>query len=156
MLPDGGSFEAVDIGAYTLPGTVSAVYRAENGGYVVKLDTKGYSSGMVVMCGISAEGKVVGTKLLSSSETPSIGGAAADVFSELVKGKDRDNILNVDTVSGATKTTEAYRAAVKDALETVAIIGLPMPQPTENTVSYSGKDERIGVDIAAINTKEGV
>ena len=45
VLPEGGSFENVDISAYTLPSTVSEVYRASAGGYVVKLTTSGYSSG---------------------------------------------------------------------------------------------------------------
>lgn len=123
VLPDGGSFEPVDIGAYTLPSTVSEVYRAKNGGYVVKLNTTGYASGMVLMCGISADGTVVGTKLIASGETPSIGGVAADTFSNTVIGKDLSGIDGVDTVSGATKTTAAYRAAVKDALNTVVILG---------------------------------
>ena len=123
VLPDGGSFEKVDISTYTLPSTVTEVYRAENGGYVVKLSTTGYSSGMVLMCGISADGTVVGSKIISSSETPSIGGVAADTFSTAVVGKDLTNVDSVDTVAGATKTTAAYRAAVKDALNTVVILG---------------------------------
>ena len=38
VLPDGGSFESVDLASYTLPATVSEVFRAENGGYVIKLN----------------------------------------------------------------------------------------------------------------------
>ena len=56
VLPEGKHFELVDISAYTLPSTVSEVYHAENGGYVVKLNTTGYSAGMVLMCGISPDG----------------------------------------------------------------------------------------------------
>ena len=123
VLPDGGSFESVDISAYTLPATVSQVYRAANGGYVIKLNTTGYASGMVLMCGIASDGRVVGTKLLASGETPSIGGAAAEAFAGTVLGKDVSTIDGVDTISGATKTTTAYRAAIKDALNTVIILG---------------------------------
>ena len=123
VLPDGGSFESVDISAYTLPATVSQVYRAANGGYVIKLNTTGYASGMVLMCGIASDGRVVGTKLLASGETPSIGGAAAETFAGTVLGKDIGTIDSVDTISGATKTTTAYRAAIKDALNTVIILG---------------------------------
>ena len=123
VLPDGGSFTLVDISGYTLPATVAEVYRAENGGYVVKLNTTGYSSGMVLMCGISADGTVVATKLIASQETPSIGGTAADIFAATVVGKNAGDIDGVDTISGATKTTAAYRAAVKDALNAVIIIG---------------------------------
>ena len=122
VLPDGENFESIDISKYELPESVSAVYRAKSGGYVVKLDTKGYATGMVILCGISGEGKIVGTKMVSSSETPSIGGKAADVFAKNVIGKDINNVSEVDTVAGATKTTEAYRTALKDALQTVADI----------------------------------
>ena len=58
VLPEGGSFEKLDISSYTLPSTVSEVYRAENGGYAIKLSTTGYASGMVLMCGIGADGTV--------------------------------------------------------------------------------------------------
>ncbi len=123
VLPDGGSFEQLDISSYTLPLTVSDVYLSENGGYAIKLSTTGYSTGMVIMCGISPDGKVVGTKLVSSSETPSIGGVAAEAYREKVIDKDISNIDGVDTVSGATKTTAAYRNAIKDALNSVIILG---------------------------------
>lgn len=123
VFPNGGSFETVDISSYTLPATVTQAYRAEKGGYVVKMTTTGYASGMVLMCGVSADGKIVGTKLISSGETPSIGGAAAGSFAEAVLGKDLDSIDGVDTVAGATKTTTAYRSAVKDALNAAVILG---------------------------------
>ena len=123
VLPGGGKFELLDISAYKLPATVSEVYRAENGGYVIKLTTTGYEAGMVLMCGIGADGTVVATKLVSSSETPTIGGVAADKFAPTVVGKDVTTIDGVDTVSGATKTTAAYRSAVKDALQVVEVLG---------------------------------
>ena len=120
---DGGSFELVDISAYTLPATVNEAYKASNGGYVIKLTTTGYSSGMVIMCGVDANGSVTGTKIISSNETPSIGGTAAETFAGSIVGKVLDSIDGVDTISGATKTTAAYRAAVKDALNAVVILG---------------------------------
>ena len=123
VLPDGGSFELMDISAYKLPATVSEVYRAENGGYVFKLTTSGYAAGMVLMCGVGTDSTVVGTKLISSNETPAIGGAAANTLAPALVGKDVTTIDGVDIVSGATKTTEGYRSAVKDALNAVVILG---------------------------------
>ena len=123
VLPDGGSFEKLDISAYELAPTVTEIYKAANGGYVVKLETTGYAKGMVIMCGVSADGRISGTKLVSSAETPSIGGEAAEALSAAIKGKWIGNIDGVDTVSGATKTTLAYRNAIKDALYAVAIVG---------------------------------
>lgn len=123
VLPDGGSFERADTTAYTLPATVSDVYLASSGGHVIRLTTTGYASGMVLMCGINPDGTVAGTTLIASSETPSIGGAAAESFAALLPGRSLADIDSADTVSGATKTTAAYRSAVRDALNTVVILG---------------------------------
>ena len=75
------------------------------------------------MCGIASDGTVVATKLIASAETPPIGGAAAESFAAAVAGKTVEDIDGVDTVAGATKTTAAYRAAVKDALNAAIILG---------------------------------
>lgn len=123
VLPDGGSFEKLDISTYTLPSTVVEAYKASAGGYVVRLTTTGYSSGLNIMCGISADGKVVGSTILTSAETPSIGGAAAVTMADALIGKDVEGVDGVDTIAGATKTTAAYRAAVKDALNAAIILG---------------------------------
>ena len=123
LLPDGGSFEEIDMSAYTLPATVTAVYKASNGGCVVKLATAGYAPNMVVMCAVNPDGTVAGSKILSSEETPSIGGAAATSFAPTVVGKTAEDIDTVEVISGATKTTAAYRSAVKDALNTALILG---------------------------------
>ncbi|MBQ7291082.1 MAG: FMN-binding protein [Clostridia bacterium] len=123
VLPDGKNFEKLDITTYSLPATVTEAYKAESGGYVLKLETSGYAAGLVIMCGVDAEGKVAGTVILSSGETPSIGGVAADTLAGALVGKDAAGIDGVDTISGATKTTGAYRAAVKDALNAAIILG---------------------------------
>ncbi len=123
VLPDGGSFTLADTAALTLPATVTEVYTAENGGTVVRLSTTGYASGMALMVGINPDGTVSGTKLIASQETPSIGGAAADTFSASVVGVDITTVEALDTISGATKTTAAYKNAVRDALNTVIILG---------------------------------
>lgn len=123
VLPDGGTFETADLSAYTLPATVTDVYLASNGGHVVRLSTTGYASGMVLMCGINPDGTVAGTKLIASQETPSIGGAAAETYAASVIGVDITTVEGLDTISGATKTTAAYKNAVRDALNTVIILG---------------------------------
>ena len=123
VLPDGGTFDTADLSAYTLPATVTEVYLASNGGHVVRLSTTGYASGMVLMCGINPDGTVSGTKLIASQETPSIGGAAAETYAASVVGVDITTVEGLDTISGATKTTAAYKNAVRDALNTVIILG---------------------------------
>jgi electron transport complex protein RnfG len=119
VMPDGKSFETVDISTYTLPSTVDEAFRAENGGYVFKLKTAGYSSGFVIMCGVNADGTVSGAVCLASTETLGY----EKTFGDLLAGKSSETIDEVDTVSGATKTTGAYRAAVKDALNAAIILG---------------------------------
>lgn len=119
VMPDGKDFEQVDLSSYTLPATVTEAYRESNGGYVITLTTTGYSSGMVIMCGVNADGTVSGALCLSSAETLGY----EKTFGENFTGVNRDTVANVDTISGATRTTSAYRAAVQDALNAAIILG---------------------------------
>ena len=123
VLPEGKSFDPVDIKAYTLPATVIEAYDAKEAGYVFKLSTTGYATGLVFMCGVSADGKVVGTKIITSSETPAIGGAALDTVAPNTVGKTLEDIDGVDTVAGATYSTAAFKNAIKDALNAAVILG---------------------------------
>lgn len=119
VLPAGDEFSPLNIESMGLDGRITAVYRAENGeGYVFKLTVKGYKSGMTLLCGVGADGKVDGAVCLSSSETMGHEKTYGDRFD----GKDISSVGGVDTVSGATKTTSAYREAVKLSLEAFNII----------------------------------
>lgn len=119
VMPEGEGFEKMDISTYELPATVTEVYKEKNGGYVVTLTTTGYGSGFVIMCGVSADGTVTGTVCLASTETLGY----EKTFGANFIGKDAAGVDATDTVSGATKTTQAYKNAVKDALNTAIILG---------------------------------
>ncbi|MBR6726404.1 MAG: FMN-binding protein [Clostridia bacterium] len=120
VLPEGKDFEQIVIEEHTLPATVNEVYReTSGGGYVVKLITSGYGSDLVIMCGVDANNVVRGAVCLSSNETL----GKEKFFGDNFKGKDAEGVDAVDTIGGATKTTEAYKNAVKDALNTVIILG---------------------------------
>jgi len=120
VMPGGKGFETMDTSGYALPATVSEVYRETAGqGYVIKLVTTGYGSDMVIMCGISSEGIVTGAVCLSSNETLS----KEKTYGENFVNKDAAAAEEVDTIGGATKTTAAYKNAVKDALNTGIILG---------------------------------
>ncbi len=119
VLPDGEGFEELNINDYELPETITKAYSEKNGGYVFELTTKGYSTDMVIMCGINADGAVVGATYLSGGETHSI----KETYGERFKGKTFDDVESVDTKSGSTLTTTAYKYAIKDALGAKAIIG---------------------------------
>ena len=120
IMPDGSGFEQIDTAEYTLPATVSEVYKETAGkGYVVKLVTAGYGTDMVIMCGVDANGIVTGAVCISSNETL----GKEKTYGESFGGKDAAGVDTVDTISGATKTTSAYKNAVKDALNTAIILG---------------------------------
>ena len=119
VMPEGEGFEKMDLTTYELPATVTEVYKEANGGYVVTLTTAGYGSGFVIMCGVSADGTVTGAVCLSSTETLGY----EKTFGEGFTGKDAAGVDAVDTISGATKTTNAYKNAIKDALNTAIILG---------------------------------
>lgn len=119
VMPGGEGFEKMDVSGYTLPATVSEVYSEASGGYVFQLTTTGYSSGLVILCGVNADGTISGATCLSSSETLGY----EKTFGENFIGKNMEGVDGVDTVSGATRTTGAYRDAMKDALNAAVILG---------------------------------
>ncbi len=120
VMPSGKDFERMDITAFTLPATVTEVHKERNGqGHVVKLVTAGYGTDMVVMCGVDANGVVTGAVCLSSNETLS----KEKTYGENFTNKDAAGVDAVDTITGATKTTEAYKNAIKDALNAAIILG---------------------------------
>ena len=119
VMPDGGSFEAVDLSEYELPASVTNAFKSENGGYVVQMNVTGYGSGMIIMCGVDANGIVTGAKCLSSTETLGY----EKTYGDSMTGLDAGGVDALDTIGGATKTTAAYKNAVKDALNSAIILG---------------------------------
>lgn len=76
---------------------------------------RGRGMGGDVVLGVKtdAAGKITAVRVIESFETPGIGSKALDVLpAEAVRTNGK-----VDTVSGATVTTEAFRAALQDALK---------------------------------------
>lgn len=120
VMPEGTGFEAADLSGYELPATVTEVHKETSGlGYVVKMTTKGYGSDFVIMCGVDADGTVTGAVCLSSTETL----GKEKEYGQNFTGKNAEGVEATDTVSGATLTTEAYKNAVKDAINTATILG---------------------------------
>lgn len=120
VMPNGKNFEKTDITNFTLPATISEVYKETEGqGYVIKLVTAGYGNDMVIMCGVGTDGVVTGAVCLSSNETL----GKEKTYGENFASKDAAGVDAVDTITGATKTTAAYKNAIKDALNSVTILG---------------------------------
>ena len=129
VLPEGGTFEEMEIADLGLPATVKAAHKASNGGYVIQIEWAGFNTGNVTMVGISADGKVVGTKCITVKDQG--GDNGKDSMKEIplmdanghFVGADLNTIEGVDLVAGVTTSSKAYRAAVKDALAAATILG---------------------------------
>ena len=120
VMPEGQGFEILDLAAFTLPSTVVEAYKeTSDKGYVVKLVTSGYGSNMTIMCGVDFNGVVTGAVCLSSNETL----GKEKTYGENFLNKDAAGVDGVDVIGGATKTTAAYKNAVKDAINSAIIFG---------------------------------
>lgn len=119
VFPSGEGFAQIDISEYELPSTITEAYSEKSGGYVFKIETAGYNSGFVIMCGVDANGAVTGATYIASSETL----GAEKGYGDTLVGSTKDTIDGVATVSGATKTTGAYKNAAKDAINASVILG---------------------------------
>ena len=119
VLPGATSFEDVDISGNSFAPTVKEIKKEKSGlGYAVKLETKGYATGMVIIVGVSADGVVTGATCISSNETWGL----EKVLGDEVTGTNIDTI--VDVRAGATsETVNGYRAAVKDAINVAILLG---------------------------------
>lgn len=121
VMPEGKNFEKMDIGGYGFPASITEVYAEDGGGHVFKLTGKGYSSGMIIMCGVNADGTISGVVCLSSGETLGY----EKTFGESFVGKDAAGVESVELIAGATKTTEGYKRVVRDALKAAEVFGIP-------------------------------
>ncbi len=120
VMPDAKGFKDVDISGKNLYPTVKEVKEETSGmGYAIKLETKGYDKGMILIVGVTTDGVVTGATCIDSNET---NGDEKSYGNNFV-GKDLAGAGAVDLISGSTMTTNAYRSAILDAINTVAILG---------------------------------
>ena len=117
VYPQSESFEEVDISSLGLPTEISAVYATNDGGYVFKASVKGYSTGLVIMCGIDAEGKITGTRYIESKETNGAEKILDGSFNGLTSGS-----ALPEFIKGSTRTSEAYRSAVELSFRSFEIL----------------------------------
>lgn len=116
VLPGADDFVQVEIAG--LPDAVKEVYAASNGvGYTFSLTTQGYGgkNTLKLAIGIDMDGNITGTKVLDHKETAGLGSKiTTDAFQGQFPGKDR-NLDGVDNISGATFSSNYFRAAIADA-----------------------------------------
>lgn len=88
--------------------TVTKAWYNEQGGYVMRVVTKGYKDGLELMLGISPDGKITGITHVASSETNS----AESKLNSFYVGKGNGSST---VVSGSTMTSDGYKNAVSSA-----------------------------------------
>lgn len=122
VMPDTEDFQLLSPLPSQLPATVKAIFRGENG-YVFRLETAGFSTGLVIVCGISDEGRITGVKTVSCNETDGYGKLCeTEAYTDQYKNAD-ETLSGVDGISGATKTSKAYRNAIADAFTALHVLG---------------------------------
>ena len=129
VLPQGG--ELSDAKAVEVGGQASEYYVSTSGSevqaYAVKSTVVGFGGPLTLMVGITPDGKVYNTSVLSHSETPGLGAKCTsdEHFYSQFKGLDpSEKILSVkkdggdiDAITASTITSRAYSLAVKNAVE---------------------------------------
>ena len=94
------------------------LYKETSGkGYVFRVESTGYKSGMVIMVGVDAEGKITGTKCISTQDTfnkePEINGK--------YDGQTLSDFAPY-MIGGATMTSTGYKDAVNAALQANVLV----------------------------------
>ena len=117
VMPDGTNFEEIDISTLGLPEAVTNAYKETSGkGYVFRVVSTGYKSGMVIMIGINAEGQITGSKCLETQDTFGKEPLIDNSYNGQTLGDFAPNMI-----AGATMTSNGYRDAVSNALQSFTL-----------------------------------
>ncbi len=108
---------------------ITEAYRADDKGYVVRVEESGFGGAIDMMVGVGTDGKVCGVSIISHSETASLGAnCVREDFRAQFVGKDgalavRKDGGEIEALTGATVTSRAVTAGVSLALEYVKEVG---------------------------------
>lgn len=98
---------------------IRSVHKAENG-YVIEVATQGYADEIVVLVGVSNDGKVKGLVVRESHETYGLGNNALFDWQYLAQYLNTQGDAqvgeNVDAITGATVTSKAITRCVNSAV----------------------------------------
>lgn len=124
VLTEADDFE--EITDVSFSDSVTEAYKATNGaGYVFMVNSKGYGGTIEFACGVRPDGTIESTQTLSHSETSGIGSRVVDnKSSERLKfdGKSAADYETVDSVSGATISSKAFKKAIAAAFEAYDLV----------------------------------
>ena len=125
VLPAADSFEQVEIAG--VPDSITGVFQAGNGaGFTFSITTQGYGgkNTLKMAVGIDTDGKITGVKVLSHKETAGLGSkiTADEGFYGQFPGLDAAGAAAADTISGATFSSNYYKAALADAFTAFELV----------------------------------
>ena len=119
VLKEAETFERIN--SLKLPdGAVEAYKGNDESGYAIIVKVKGYGGDMKLMCGIRHDGTMEGVKTLTHNETTGIGSRVVDnnsKYKESFAGTTAGEYRNIDTVSGATISSKAYKKGIGIAFD---------------------------------------
>lgn len=126
VIPEAAEFILVE--DIPLPAQIVSAYAArdaagESAGYVFTVNGTGFGGTISVMCAIGADGKILSCQAADvSGETKTLGGKVAGAaYSSQYTGADV-SLSGVESISGATITSDAYKGCVQAAFEAYAQI----------------------------------
>lgn len=117
VLPDGKNFVELEITS-DYPEVVTAGYKAD-GGFVFQMSVNGYQPGLVIMCGIDSDGKIVGVKHIQSNETYGLEKELNGAY--IGATLDSAELIIASGATPKSNTSKAYFDAIKAALQAFAI-----------------------------------
>lgn len=119
VLPEADGFTDIT-NDVELADSVESVWRAQNGaGFCVKVCPQGYGGAIETIIGFDKDGAVVGTEIISMSETSGIGTKIQDA-SFLDQFKGITSTASVTTISGATRSSKAFVDGIDSAISVVS------------------------------------
>ncbi len=124
----------IDISSLSgMPAQIQKVQKTNSGNYVFEVRAAGYGINgdehtrsdefIYINVSVTKKGQIISCKTISQKESENIGDVCAkpEYYTQF-NGKTSANIGSVDTVTGATVTTENYRLAVSKVFEAVKIL----------------------------------
>ena len=126
VLPEAnGAFTQLDV---ELPSdsVVASVYEADNGsGYVFMVNGNGYGGKgtMKLITSLDPDGNIIATKTLAHAETAGMGSKTADApWRDQFVGVNAGTLDTVDTISGATISSNHYLNSMRAVFEAYALV----------------------------------
>ena len=122
IMPGAPGFEPVEYDG--LPYPVHDVYKAVDGsGFIFIVTSHGFGGDIKIVCGIDSDGNIIEVRTEQHSETKGLGDYIENrSFTSLFDGLDVSRLPEVDTVTGASVTFNAYIHAIEAAFEAFEIV----------------------------------